>query len=405
MEAGKPRDLRQLNRKTVLDLFRKADILTAADISGATGISKTTVMKILAHLLDRRIILEAGKGESGEEGGKRPNNFELNGNAARAVALHLFPDSIGGIVTDTKNAILDSRSAPIEDGDNPALVAKKARAMIHDLIAGSGGIPLAGVALALPGIVDPDRGILRYAPRFSAWGCDIPVTALLGEGIGDVPVYVDNESRFQVMAEKYAGAAGGRSNIIAIEAGEGLAAGIMTDGEIVRGVHNLAGEIGHMVLSPGGDEPCVCGGTGCFEVMVSSRRLAKRVKEWSPAHPDSPLAQSSALRDQDLVNAIVSAAAAGDRLGARIFDELVDWFSIGLSNLIVTHDPDIIVLQGAYARAGGFFMTRLREKVGGRVLVGLVKDVEIASSELGRNAGMIGAAHHINNEYYRRLMA
>ncbi len=405
MEAGKPKALKQQNRKVVLDLFRNAGILTAADITVKTGISKTTIMKILAHLVDRNIIVEAGKGESGEEGGKRPNNFQLNKDSARAVAIHLFPGAINAIITDSRTVILETKSSPIEATDNVGSVAKKVHAMIRDLRSGNNGIPLAGVAMALPGIVDSARGVLRYAPRFSAWGSDIPVTKMLEDGVGDVPVYIDNECRFQVMAEKYAGAAGDRRNIIAIEAGAGLGAGIMMGGEIKRGVHNLAGEIGHMVINPSGDEPCVCGGNGCFEVMVSTRRLAKRVKEWSPEYPDSPLARAADVRGDRLVNAIFSVAEKGDRLGGQIFDELVDWFSIGLSNLIVTHDPDIIVLQGAYTKAGDYFITRLREKVNARVLVTLKKDVELVSSELGRNAGLIGAAFHINNEYYRGLMA
>ncbi len=110
---------------------------------------------------------------------------------------------------------------------------------------------LLGIGVGLPGVTDFHNGVLRYSPWFSSWGNEIEFAERLRLKLGfDIPVFIDNESRFQVLAEKLAGVANNKRNMVAIDGGEGLVAGIIVIDEIKRGVHHLAGEIGHMIINP-----------------------------------------------------------------------------------------------------------------------------------------------------------
>ncbi len=403
MTAGKPKSLKETNRKAVLSLLRKSGPITIPIISERISISKTTVIKIIEHFLSQELVKSNGKGESTDEGGKKPELFALNEHYRHAVAIHIFKDEVLCSLTDFRGETISIITKTISRNEKIENVIQDIAASTTELLNSSSISPerVLGIGIALPGIVDYDQKTVLFSPWFPSWGDQIPMGKLLKEETGiDIPIFVDNEFRFQVLAEQIYGGHGDKQNIIVIGGGEGLGAGIMVENEIKRGVHNLAGEIGHMVINPESGEQCVCGGRGCFEAMVYRNRLLRLAKEACGGNPESLICGNKPV-ESITEHDVFDAADRGDPSAMKILENITDWFAIAISNLIMAHDPEIIIIHGIYTGAGDFFLERVTQKTGKVSLNRVNKNVQIVYSKLGRESGILGAAAHCINEFFK----
>ncbi len=400
--TGKPKSLKRNNRRLFLDLLRNSSQLSVAEISEKINLSKTTVMKTVDYYVDKGYILPVGKGESTDEGGKKPSLYMFNRNIGHVFSVQIFPNEIFSILTDLNTTILAERSVPIRENESLPTVMDVIAESFHELLdrTGTEKSKVIGIAVGNHGITDSDKGISLYAPHFPSWGANAQLKQEIQTRIKKkIPVYTDNQIRFQVFAEKIKGVARKNKNIVLIEGGEGLVAGIIVKNQIKRGVHGLAGEIGHMILNPFEEETCVCGGKGCFEVLISVTRLLKKCRAGYETHSDS-LIFSGRGPDDLTPGVIFDAANQGDSFARILVDEVIGWFAIGISNLILTHDPEIIIIHGIYTQAGTYFLEELRKRTNQIALTCLDKHVEIAFSTIGKNQGVIGGAAYVVHSYF-----
>ncbi|MEA2102438.1 MAG: ROK family protein [Thermodesulfobacteriota bacterium] len=398
MIAGKPRTLKKNNRRIVLDLLMDSGEMTIARISQTVHLSKTTIMKITDYLLRNNLIVSAGKGSSTKEGGKRPEIFRFNADAGYVIALHIFPGKIYAVVCDLSINIIERRILPLEPDEPIDNVMDKICNACTALLSTHDNKRFVGIGIGATGIINFKEGIVHFSPHFPSWGMDIPFARMLSERLDtDIPIVIENDCRLQVMAEKARGAACNHANIIAVEAGIGLGCGIILKNRVERGAHYLSGEIGHMIINPLGDNPCPCGGNGCFEVMVSIDRVLQMAKEGRTGFPDSLIFCNDRLE----IKNIFDASNHDDPLAMKIIDDIIFWFATGFSNVIMMYDPEIIIIQGIYTKAGPYFIERLREKMNRTSLLKIDKHVELEYSNLGIDRGVIGAATHIIDTYFR----
>ncbi len=398
MKGGKPRTLKKNNRRVVLDLLRNSGEMTVAEISERVSLSKTTIMKIIDYLTGTGYVVSAGKGSSTQEGGKRPEIYKFNAQAGFVIGIHIYPREIYAAITDLGATILHDISLPVAANEQLDSALEKMATICNQLMKSCNHTGLIGIGIGSNGVTNFDQGIIQYSPHFPSWGTQIPLADLLKDKLGyNVPIVVENDCRFQVLSEKAFGMARKHSSVIAVEAGGGLGAGIMINDDLERGAHYLAGEIGHMIVNPKTTEKCSCGGQGCFEVMVSTRRLLRKAAERQD--PQSLIFKGGS--SSDLVpRAIFDAANSGDKLAQEIMDDIINWFAIGFSNLIMTFDPEIIVIHGIYTQAGDYFLNGLRQKIGSISLSSISKDVKIEYSNLGKERGVLGAAVYTINDYF-----
>jgi len=394
MNPSKPKMLKINNRRMVLELFRDRKTLSIPTISEQTSLSKTTVSKIIEYFLQVGVILGVGKGDSTVEGGKRPELFQLNNESGLAVGIQIHHLRLFSVLTDLKGRIIHSVALPLEEDESNESVVKKIHEVFNRLFVESKRSPekLIGLGVGFPSITDFRNGIIRMSPWFPSWGEDLPFQKSLEEELNlSVPVIIDNECRFQVLAEKERGVARNRKNIIAVYIRAGVVAGIMVNNEIKRGVHYLAGEIGHMIINPLGPDICNCGSRGCFEAMVYESRILKKAIQASLDHPSSLVFQNK-KPERIAIEDIFYAYNQKDELATKLLDEIIGWFAIAFSNIIMMIDPEIIVIQGIYAKAGHYFLDNLRERVNQLVLPKIKKDVDIEYSKFGPEVCALGAA-------------
>lgn len=398
----KQKTLKQINRKVILNILRNSGELSIAELSKEANLSKQTLMKIMNYYTKNGLIVIAGKGNSTEEGGKKPNIYKFNVDGGYAIGMAISANRLSSIITDLKSNILDKISVALEADEELSSVLKKIIDS-YSYLTKNPGINkerITGLAIGAYGITDFTQGKVIFSPHFPSWGKDLMLKGKIMEQIPEnIPVMVDNHSRFQVFAEKILGLAKDKNNVVALQAGKGLVAGVIIENEIKRGNHSLIGEIGHMIVDPEGREICPCGGKGCFEAMVSTSRILRMAKEKYNEYPDSAIFNNNSPDNIEIYDVFV-ASNKRDKLALYLMDDVIKWFGIGISNIILMYDPQIVIIQGIFTKAGEYFLENLRKKINKISLFSIKRETEIKYSELGDKAGVLGAASYVLSKYF-----
>ena len=400
---GKQKIIKQINRKRIINLLREADEISVAELSKKVSLSKPTIMTIMKYYVDKGLVVISGKGSSTEEGGKKPNIFKFNKNGGYAIGMAITANKLKSVLTNLKGETVNSISMDLRSSESVESVVGKISDSYNKLLDVSevDSNKIIGLAVGVYGLTDFDKGVVYYSPHYKKWGTDIKMQEKIKEKIsGDIPVILDNLPRFQVFAEKSLGVARNLRNVISIFAGYGLGAGIIIEGEIKRGQHKIMGEVGHMVINPAEDMQCACGAHGCFEAMVSIDRIKKLLKSNSSRYKDSMIFSDNGKLENASPEDIFHAYKNDDKLVSFVMDDIIEWFAIGLSNIILIFDPQVVVIYGIYTKAGEKFLNKLKEKVEKISLTNIKKETKIKFSELGNDAGVLGAAMYVINEFF-----
>ncbi|GAA0626999.1 ROK family protein [Streptomyces crystallinus] len=227
--------------------------------------------------------------------------------------------------------------------------------------------------VAVPGIVDAENGIAVYAANLG-WR-DVPMRRLLSERLDGVPVALGHDVRTGGLAEGRIGAGRGADRFLFIPLGTGIAGAIGIDGRIEPGAHGYAGEIGHIVVRPGGI-PCGCGQRGCLERLASASAVTQAWAEAS-GDPDADAADCA------------KAVESGDPAATAVWQNAVDALADGLVTALTLLDPRTLIIGGGLAEAGETLFVPLRAAVQERVT--FQKLPAIVPAALGDTAGCLGA--------------
>jgi glucokinase len=235
------------------------------------------------------------------------------------------------------------------------------------------GEPASAAGIAVPGIVDADRGVAAYSANLG-WR-DVPLRDLLSDRLGGVPVALGHDVRTGGLAEGRIGAGKGADRFLFVPLGTGIAGAIGIAGRVEAGAHGFAGEIGHIVVRPGGT-PCPCGQHGCLERYASAAAVSEA---WAEAS-DDPEADAA-----DCAKAV----ASGDPNAVRVWQDAVDALADGLVTALTLLDPRTLIIGGGLAEAGETLFAPLRDAVRRRVT--FQKPPSIVPAALGDTAGCLGA--------------
>ena len=251
--------------------------------------------------------------------------------------------------------------------------------------------------------VDAIDGIGIAAPMGNYYtGCIDNATNLNFKGVTDlnalvhkymdVPVTVSNDANAAAYGELVYGGAKGMKNFITFTLGTGVGSGIVIDGKLLHGKTGNAGELGHVIMIPGGRQ-CGCGRKGCLETYVSAtgiRRTAIEILEQNPDY-DGPL---SKIPKEELTSKDVGDAAnAGDPLAIKIFDLVGEGLGVAMANAVAFSSPEAIFLMGGPVKAGEVLMRPVRESFKKHLCFVYDNSVEVRVSELsGNDVAILGAA-------------
>ena len=227
------------------------------------------------------------------------------------------------------------------------------------------------------------------------WGGILPLARLVEERL-HVPVKLTNDANAAALGERIFGGAKDMSDFMVITLGTGLGSGIVVNGDLLYGHDGFAGEVGHMIVRPGG-RACGCGRRGCLETYVSATGVKRTAYKMLAKH----LGDSS-LRDvpfnQLTAKMVADAANNQDLLAKEIFAYTGKMLGEALANVAAVTSPKAIFFFGGLAKSGDLLFDPVRETLEKNILF-LYKDkISLLASELGDDAAILGASALIWND-------
>jgi glucokinase len=249
---------------------------------------------------------------------------------------------------------------------------------------------LAGVAIGFPGPVDPDAGVVKMAPNIHQL-TGYPLSKELSRRLDGPAVHLQNDAYCATLAELRWGAGREVDNLLMFTLGTGVGGGVALNNRVIRGPRQILGEVGHLIIDPGG-RLCGCGNYGCLEAVAARDGiidLARRAMQSGRPTLLTELVEG----DQDRLtpHIVAQASAAGDPAAVEVYQQVGFYIGIALCNCIVLCDPDLVVIGGGIAAAGDCLLEPIRRTVAARSLISGFDVARIVPAQYGNDAGMYGA--------------
>ncbi|HKK49907.1 MAG TPA: ROK family protein [Alkalispirochaeta sp.] len=342
-------------------------------------------------MADSEVVSDHETGESTVEGGKPPRLFSLDPAGGYLIGLHYSGKHFFGSLIDLQLRVLTTVAQPVPAEIRARELVDLLEQMIRRLIKSApvdGGRCL-GIGVGTPGVTDLGLGEVVFSPHHPGIGEHLALRDLVAERLDrSAPVFVDNSIRFRTIAEQTMGHLRGIRDGAVIYCDDGLISGLLLDGRIRRGPNSLAGSIGHMTINPADPFQCACGGYGCWEMQVSPDRLVDEMRLRLLQRTPSP------ARVADNIASVMDLADQGDPDAVELIDQVAHWFAVGIHNMILAYDPEVVVVQGVYARQDSRFFRSLTDQIGGISLLRAPFQTQVVCSSLGSDAANLGAASY-----------
>lgn len=382
------RDLiRAINRSAVLNTIKNFGPISRTDIARRTGLSAATITGITTDLIEDSLVFEKEQGDS--SGGRRPILLALNPRGGFVVGLKLTEENVTAALTDLEATVIAKQTILIEDISLDMVIDSIVE--IVEKLEHQASIEqqnLFGVGIGLAGIIDADRGVLRYSPIFG-WH-DVPLVDLLQSRL-KVPIFIDNDVNTFTLTERWFGKGQGVDNFLTVTVGRGIGMGIVVNGQLYQGVKGGAGEFGHTVINPEGPM-CDCGKRGCLETYASDPALVRAAK--------TSFENGKMKKAVNSINELQALAEEGDPGAENVYAKAGETLGRGIANLINVFNPELIIIGGEGVGAGDLLFKPLCDAVENYVMPGLADDTEIKIELWNDDAWARGAAGLVLRELF-----
>ena len=372
--------MRAINRSAILEIIRRESPISRSAIAERLDVSLPTVMRIVDELIGEGFVRLHGDTEW--SGGRRRSLLEFNADGYVVLGIDLGGTKMYGAISDLGGNILDEvstdRQGPSAEDNYNHLVT------LIDTMLASPSLHerrVRGVGVGVPGVTLHTEGIVKWAYPLK-WK-DFPLKARLAERY-KLPVTVDNDVNLAALGELWFGVGQNTQNMVLVALSTGIGSGIIIDGALYRGASEASGEIGNMI--PGRE---FLGRNyqefGALETMASATGIAERgrqaLKRWrDPVDIENLLAED-----------VFEAARQGQKWAWAVIDETVDYLAMAIANLMVSFDPELIVLGGGLTSSAGIFVEPILRRLDGTIPV-LPK---LVVSNLGWRATVMGAITNV----------
>jgi glucokinase len=294
---------------------------------------------------------------------------------------------IGG--TNTHLGLVDSQGNIVARTHIPTLMGEGPESLVERIVSRAGSMAadedIAQVGVGIAGLIDHHKGIVRFSPNLVGWK-NVQLKDMLHGRFG-VPVAVGNDVNVICWGE-YRFGGYGTEHLFCFTLGTGVGGGIVSDGRLILGANDAAGEFGHTSFERHGLE-CLCGLTGCLESYVGARNLIAMAERRAPMTSRlTRLASTKELTPEVLAQA----AEDGDKVAQGIFREAGERIGRALGNVVQLLDPEVIVVNGGISKAGELIIKPIRESLKHYTMPLSGRKLRVVRSRLGDRAGILGAA-------------
>lgn len=380
-------------KKRIIRELYFGGLLSCSDLSERVGKSLPLTTRMLNELIGQGLVIE--KGFAASTGGRKPVTYSL-----KPDVMYIVSVAMDQLVT--KIALMDLQNKYVTEvekfelslADTPNAISTLTD-RIEDFLS---RLPvdktrIIGVGIGMPGFVDAAKGI-NYTFLQTEGG---NINEYISRRI-KLPVFIDNDSSLIALAELRFGAAYGKESAMVINASWGVGLGLVIKGELFRGHNGFAGEFSHIPLFLN-NKLCSCGKMGCLEtessLLVVLEKAQKELKDGNASLLNG-LARETV---EKACEALLDAAAKGDKLSIKLLSEAAYNIGRGVAILIHILNPEIVILSGRGSSAGKIWMAPILQALNEHCIPRLCENTEIKISGFGYHAELIGAASLVMEHY------
>jgi predicted NBD/HSP70 family sugar kinase len=375
---------REINRRILLNLVRSHQPVSRADLARMMETTRAAVTFIVTDLIEEGFIYEGAKGETPR--GRKPQFLYIDSRKRWVLAIDIRATRTSLMVCDLLGEPLAGLASFATETDVKRQV-KALAARVNRLVEEHRDLgDCQGIGVVVPGMVGPGGERVLFSPRLG-WR-DVPLREALATATR-LPVTVENSGRACALAQLWstradAPAAG---DIAFVSVSDGIGVGIVVRGELLRGLHNVAGEFGHIPLNVDGP-PCACGATGCWEAYVSNLATLSRYfgREIDPRRPAALEATNFTVDD------LIARARGGDGKAVAAMQSTARYLGLGLASLVNAVDPSRIYLSGEIIGAWDLIEGTTRRALAERALAPAAASTSLVTVSLPEHPRLRGAA-------------
>ena len=372
---GSQTSLREANRARLVDALKRHGRLTQVELAGTTGLSPATVSNIVKELTSSGLLHTSTTSRSG----RRATLVSLARQLGLVAGVHFSSRQLRIAIADTARTVVTESTLPLALDHRHDAELDRLSLLLTDMMDSLGGSisDLLAVGLALPAPIDPRTGMVSTPGLLRGWE-GVDVAASLTERIGR-PVFADSEANLGGLAEAREGNARAASSSAFLRIGHTISAGLVVGGDLFRGVHGKAGQIGHVTLDEDGPI-CRCSNRGCLETFAGGPALL------------SLFPPSDGMRR---LSDLLQSAEAGDGSSRRVIADAGRHIGVAAASLCNMFDPEVLVVGGELAQAGEILMAPMRHALERSALAtadGLPEIVAAAFGEWAETRGAIAVA-------------
>lgn len=319
--------IREKNRAAALEYIVHMGKVSRAQIANHIQINKASVSDIVKNLIDHGIIEEIGIGNSSQMGGRKPVLLQLKKDAGICLSIDLGYNYIRMLLTYIDGEIIIQKAyidIEVERETICPFLKDIISAIIHDVPATLYG--LLGITIGIHGAILEDQ--IAFTPYYDF--VRLPIKEYL-QDIFHTDVFYENEANLSAIANHAINKK--HHNLISVSIHSGVGSGIIVNDTLYKGETGFSGEIGHMILFPNGKK-CPCGNYGCIEKYCSQKAVEEIFYE--ELHKKLSLSDIRLLYDE------------GDVFTIAKMQEIASYLAIGVNNLCVAFDPQILYFNSAF---------------------------------------------------------
>ena len=391
-------DAEHFNLALILNLIRTGDATTRQEIEKHSGLGRAIVTDRLQTLTDLGLIEEGHLGPS--TGGRAPRYSQFRNNAGTILLAVVGQSTIGVGSADLSGNLLIEHHESADVSQGASTILKRIFTLFDWVLEQHGsdhnvwGI---GVAVAAPVESSPGQPFTSPTLHFMPGWDEYPFVEHLAARYG-APVWVRSSVQMMTLGEQRAGTGSGIQNMIFVDLGREIAAGIISDGRLHTGSHGCAGMIGHMVIGDDNSAICRCGNIGCLETIAGadaiSREALRAAREGRSPRLAETLASTGELTSTD----VGSAAQLGDTFSAELMTRCGRSIGAALAALTNAINPSMIIVGGALAQASDILLAVIREAVYRKSHPLITRDLRVVRSQMGSSSALGGAAMTVVEE-------
>ncbi|MFR5048806.1 MAG: ROK family transcriptional regulator [Faecalispora sporosphaeroides] len=365
--------MKRLNQRLVFSIILRGGSVSRQQIAAQSRMSQMSVGRIIEELEKLGIVAEENGGEPEAGPGRRAKRLRISSSAFLCVGVEMHRDGVNVGIINLHGRVLrqiqhqkDLSACP--PGDAIALIGT----LVGRILAENADLPVEPfVGIACPGLIDD--GVIRFSSQLK-WK-NVEILPALQKQTGIRNIFIENEVKARAVAEDLFGAGRDYERSIVLSIGSGVGSAAVFRHELYRGKLNMAGEIGHICVSPGGNM-CECGRRGCLQTYIA---------DWAI------LREARTVREDITMQGLLEANANGELWVINLMNRVLEYVSIAISILANTYAPDVIILCGRLTEEYGMLRDLILKNYKREISDYVLSSFDLKASDFDSDGTLVGA--------------